>query len=125
MSIINIQLISTMVAEQLSHMVLGIPTENRILIAVPSTGGITSTGLIIPSSAKEELPRKGVVIKSGTIGEEYNSYKEFIKPGTVVTHGLYAGKKIELNELPKEIVDNNDFMVIHVNECIYIEPNND
>lgn len=124
MSMIQINLLSTMVADSYGKMVKGIPTENRILIATPRDEARTASGLIIPGTAKEELPKKGVVIKCGIITEEYNTYKDLLIPGAVVTHGLYAGKKIELNELPAEANQNQDYMVIHVNECIYIEPNN-
>lgn len=123
MSIININLLSTMVANQLSSIIRGIPTEDRVLIAVPNDGGVTSSGLFIPNTAKEELPRKGVIVKMGEITPEYRSYQSIMDIGTVVTHGLYAGKEVELSEVPKEISDNNKFMVIHVNECIFIEPN--
>ena len=34
----------------------------------------TRSGLIIPEQVKEGVPRKGVVVKSGEITEEYKTY---------------------------------------------------
>lgn len=97
----------------------GYPPENKILMAVPNSGNKTSGGIIIPDNAKEDLPKKGVIISFGNITEDYKSYQE-LKIGDIVNYGLYAGKEIEL----PLTYDNLKFHVLSVNEILFIEYNN-
>lgn len=112
----------------------GIPTENRVLIVSPESDTVTKTGLIIPGSVKEGIPRKGVVLTRGYIDECNQSYKDITNTGTIITYGLYAGKEMEFdlteffnNHLDgdkfRKIIENSKFHVLSLNEIIYAETN--
>ena len=109
----------------------GLIPENKLLILTPKEQEYNVNGIIIPGTAKEDLPRKGVVIQSGEITEEYRTYKDLVNPGRVITYGLYAGKEIEF---PKEAFpielrpefERQKFTVLSLTEIAYSEnnPNN-
>lgn len=120
--------ISARVAEEFKKSLRGIPTENRILILSPKEFNRTKTGLFIPETTKEGIPRKGVVIQMGEITDEYKTYRELCQVGRIVTYGLYAGKELDLQDedLPEalnNILENSNVTVLSMNEIIYSEPN--
>ena len=85
--------------------------------------------MIIPEQVKEGVPRKGVVVKSGEITEEYKTYRELVVIGRIVTYGLYAGKELEfetdkLSPALQKILEKNVLTVLSMNEVVYSEPNN-
>lgn len=121
--------ISSLVAEKFNRELPGCPTENRVLILSPKEVNQTRSGLIIPEQVKEGVPRKGVVVKSGEITEEYKTYRELVTVGRIVTYGLYAGKELEfetdkLSPALKRILEKNVLTVLSMNEVVYSEPNN-
>lgn len=121
--------ISPFVAEKLNQELPGCPTENRVLILSPKEVNQTKSGLIIPEQVKEGVPRKGVVVKSGEITEEYKTYRELVGIGRIVTYGLYAGKELEfetdkLSPALQKILEKNVLTVLSMNEVVYSEPNN-
>lgn len=122
--------ISPLVAEKFNQELPGCPTENRVLILSPKEVNQTKSGLIIPEQVKEGVPRKGVVVKSGEITEEYKTYRELVAVGRVVTYGMYAGKELEFEIRPdwpesvKNILEKNIVTVLSLNEIIYSEANN-
>lgn len=125
----QLNLISAAVAELIARCIPGIPTENRVLILSPKDVNTTKAGIIIPGQVKEGVPRKGVILKRGEITEECKTYKYLTQTGMIVTYGLYAGKELEFDSslFPKElqeIVNNQVFTVLSMNEIIYSEPNN-
>ena len=75
----------------------GLPTENRVLILSPKDINTTKSGIIIPGTVSEGVPRKGVVVKRGTITEEYKTYTDLTEVGRVVTYGMYAGKELVMD----------------------------
>lgn len=108
----------------------GKPTEDRVLIVSPKEVSSTDSGLIIPSTVKEGVPRKGTLVQIGHLSEPYAYYEEHLAIGQVVTYGLYAGKELNLNlsaiirdKILLEILDRYIFTVLAVNELIYIESN--
>lgn len=112
----------------------GMPTENRVLIISPDDDTQTSSGLIIPGSVKEGMPRKGVILTKGPIDECNRIYESLVNTGTLVTYGLYAGKELEFDftefladhpdgKLLKGIIDHSKFTVLSLNEIIYVENN--
>lgn len=112
----------------------GLPTENRVLIISPDDNAKTSTGLIIPTTVKEGIPRKGVVLTRGHIDECNRSYDSLITTGVIVTYGLYAGKELEFDlteffkdhrdgDKLRDIISHSKFTVISLNEIIYSESN--
>jgi co-chaperonin GroES (HSP10) len=121
--------ISSLVAEKFNQELPGCPTENRVLILSPKEVNQTKSGLIIPEQVKEGVPRKGVVVKSGEITEEYKTYRELGGIGRIVTYGLYAGKELEfetdkLSPALQKILEKNVLTVLSMNEVVYSEPNN-
>ncbi len=119
-----------MVAELFNKILPGLPTENRVLILSPKDINTTKSGIIIPGTVSEGVPRKGVVVKRGTITEEYKTYTDLTEVGRVVTYGMYAGKELEFEirtdwpESVKNILEKNIVTVLSLNEIIYSEANN-
>ena len=122
--------ISVTLAQKLAEVLKrdGTPTENRVLILSPKDQDTQVGGLIIPGTSKEGVPREGVVIFSGPITEDYNTYKGMVNTGVVVTYGLYAGKEVDLWEPLKltdiELTEDKwEFTVLALNEIIYVREN--
>lgn len=97
----------------------GCPTENRVLIVSNKGEIVTNTGILLPTVAKEGIPKKGMIIQVGQVGDEYSSFKR-LNPGDIVTYGLYAGKEVEFNYLG---LDNTKYQltILSLNEILYIE----
>nr|DAN00188.1 MAG TPA: cpn10 [Herelleviridae sp.] len=124
----SLTFVSVAVAQKFNEELPGSPTENRVLILSPKEVNQTKSGLFIPEQVKEGVPRKGVVVKSGIITEEYNTYKDFVGIGRIVTYGLYAGKEMEfetdkLSPALQQLLEKNTLTVLSMNEVIYTEPN--
>lgn len=129
----QIRFVSEAVAERIRQAILektgGFPTENRILILSPKDQEIKVGDIIIPGTAKEERPNKGVVIIAGEITEENKTYRDLVKVGRVVTYGMYAGKKIDFDKKIFEEAgitfgdDKHEFSVLSLTEVIFTENN--
>ena len=129
----QIRFVSEAVAERIRQAILektgGFPTENRILILSPKDQEIEVGEIIIPGTAKEERPNKGVVIIAGEITEENKTYRDLVKVGRVVTYGMYAGKKIDFDKKIFEEAgitfgdDKHEFSVLSLTEVIFTENN--
>lgn len=125
----SLEFISTTVASQFNIQIPGCPTENKVLILSPKEVNKTVSGIIIPGTVKEGVPRKGVIVKLGEITEEYKTYRDLVQVGKIVTYGLYAGKEIEfetdkLTPGLQQLLEKNTLTVLSMNEIIYSEPNN-
>lgn len=125
----SLTFVSVAVAQKFNQELPGCPTENRVLILSPKEVNQTKSGLIIPEQVKEGVPRKGVVVKSGEITEEYKTHRELVGIGRIVTYGLYAGKELEfetdkLSPALQKILEKNVLTVLSMNEVVYSEPNN-
>lgn len=105
----------------------GICPENRVVVLSPTDETTTQSGIIIPGTAKEDLPRKGVVVQAGPIDELNKYFKDCTQIGMIITYGLYAGKELELQyDLPdglSDLLKTNRLTVLSVNEIIYSECN--
>ena len=129
----QIRFVSEAVAERIRQAILektgGFPTENRILILSPKDQESKVGEIIIPGTAKEERPNKGVVIIAGEITEENKTYRDLVKVGRVVTYGMYAGKKIDFDKKIFEEAgitfgeDKHEFSVLSLTEVIFTENN--
>lgn len=105
----------------------GILPENKLLILTPNEQEYKVNGIIIPGKT-EDLPRKGVVIQTGEITEEYRTFRDLVIPGRVITYGLYAGKEVQF---PKEAFsielrpefEQQKFTVLSLTEIAYSENN--
>ena len=98
----------------------GIPTEDRILLAVPKDDARTASGIIIPGKP-EDYPRKGVIVKMGLM-EQDRKINKHLEIGQIVTYGNYAGKDISFDN--GYSLESVKFVVLSIEEVIYIEQNN-
>lgn len=83
------------------------PLDDRVLLEPLPAEEKTSSGLIIPDSAKEK-PRVGVVIAVGT-DEDLN---EKIKEGNKVLFAKYGGDEIEMNGKEYRILQRSDILAV-------------
>lgn len=83
------------------------PLDDRILLEPLPAEEKTTSGLIIPDSAKEK-PRVGVVIAVGT-DEDLN---EKIKEGNKVLFAKYGGDEIEMNGKEYRILQRSDILAV-------------
>ena len=119
---VKLNLIDKQKALELNSSIKGEPTENRVLIAIPNGETLSKGGLFVPTTVKEGVPRKGVVVKIGPLDENYTIYGKQIEVGSIVTYGLYAGKSLSIDI--DEPIEGQEFTVLSLNEIIFIEPNN-
>lgn len=97
---------------------IGLPTVDRVVIAVNNKDFTTSSGIIIPGGNKEDVPRRGTIVQVGKISEDYRYFEELLQIGSIITYGNYAGKKIE----PEDVeLEGFDLMVLSLTEICYIE----
>lgn len=83
------------------------PLDDRVLLEPLPAEEKTSSGLIIPDSAKEK-PRVGVVIAVGTDED----LREKIKEGNKVLFAKYGGDEIELNGKEYRILQRSDILAV-------------
>lgn len=123
MSKVELNLLSVEEAKWLNEKLkgVGIPTGGRVLIVSPKVTSETKTqsGLYIPQDHdKDTVPRKGVVIQVGYITKEQEVDYPGLQVGAVVTYGLYAGKELDVIDLPDQVTT-----ILSLNEILYIETN--
>lgn len=119
---VDFNLISKAKAQEISEALLGRPTENRIVLAVNTQDKKSASGLYIPDNAKNELPKKGVIVSKGVTNED--TIHESLNIGDVVLYGIYGGKEIYPTFTHKvEGVEDLKYYVLASSEVIYIEPN--
>ena len=123
MSKVELNLLSVEEAKWLNEKLKGVgaPTGWRVLIVSPKVTSETKTqsGLYIPQDHdKDTVPRKGVVIQVGYITKEQEVDYPGLQVGAVVTYGLYAGKELDVLDLPDQITT-----ILSLNEILYIETN--
>ena len=76
-------------------------TQNRVIVQAAPAEEKTSSGIIIPDTAKEK-PQRGTVISVSEVDEKGN--KPAVKVGDTVLYGKYAGTEIS--------VDGNDYLIM-------------
>lgn len=123
MSKVELNLLSVEKAKWLNEKLKGVgtPTGSRVLIVSPVVTADTKTkgGLYIPQDHdKDTVPRKGVVIQVGPITNEQREDYPGLQVGAVVTYGLYAGKELDILDLPNQVTT-----ILSLNEILYIETN--
>jgi len=84
------------------------PLADRVVIAPTATETKTSSGIIIPDSAKEK-PLKGTVVAIGN-GTQENPVT--LKVGDQVLYGKYAGTELELDGANYLIMKESDVLAI-------------
>ncbi len=84
------------------------PLSDRVVIEPQEAEEVTSSGIIIPDSAKEK-PQKGTVVAVGPgIGDE----KMQVKKGDLVLYGKYTGTELS--------IDGKDFLIMQESEILAI-----
>ena len=84
------------------------PLADRVIIQPTAAEEVTSSGIIIPDSAKEK-PLKGTVlaVSNGTKDEEM-----VLKAGDVVLYGKYAGTEIEFEGDKVLVMRQNEVLAV-------------
>ena len=83
------------------------PLDDRLLIEPIEEESKTSSGIIIPDTAKEK-PRMGKVIAVGTDED----LQEKVKKGNKVLFAKYGGEEITVNGADYKIVQRSDILAI-------------
>jgi chaperonin GroES len=80
------------------------PNEDRVLVEPAPAEEKTSSGIIIPDTAKEK-PQKGKVI---AVGEGLKDKPVTVKVGDLILYGKYAGTEISIDGKDYLIMRNSD-----------------
>jgi chaperonin GroES len=80
------------------------PNEDRVLVQAAPAEEKTSSGIIIPDTAKEK-PQKGKVI---AVGDGLEDKPVTVKVGDNVLYGKYAGTEITIDGKDYLIMRNSD-----------------
>jgi chaperonin GroES len=80
------------------------PNEDRVLVQAAPAEEKTSSGIIIPDTAKEK-PQKGKVI---AIGDGLPEKPVQVKVGDTVLYGKYAGTEVTIDGKEYLIMRNSD-----------------
>lgn len=84
------------------------PLSDRVVVEPLEAELVTSSGIIIPDSAKEK-PQKGTVV---AVGPGVGDVKMQVKKGDVVLYGKYTGTEIN--------VDGKDYLIMQESEILAI-----
>ena len=84
------------------------PLADRVLVQPMEAEEKTSSGIIIPDTAKEK-PQKGTVV---AVGPGTKDEKMDLKAGDTVLYGKYSGTEIE--------IDNNDYLIMRQSDILAI-----
>jgi len=84
------------------------PNEDRVLVEAAEAETKTSSGIIIPDTAKEK-PQKGKVI---AVGDGMKDKPVTVKVGDNVLYGKYAGTEINIDGTEYLIMRNSDIFGI-------------
>lgn len=84
------------------------PLADRVVIEPQQAESKTSSGLIIPESAKEK-PQKGKVVAVGTGTKDE---KMDVKVDDIVLYGKYAGTEISIDGSDYAIMKQSDILAI-------------
>jgi chaperonin GroES len=82
------------------------PLGSRILIRLLEGEAVTSTGLVIPDTAKEK-PQRGTV---EAIGDDLDMIK--VGPGDVVLFAKYTGTEVRIDGVDHLILDAADVLAV-------------
>ena len=84
------------------------PLADRVLVEPAAAETKTSSGIIIPDTAKEK-PQKGTVVAVGP-GTKENPVT--VKVGNKVLYGKYAGTELQLEGVDYLMMKENDILAI-------------
>ncbi len=84
------------------------PLADRVVIEPQAAETTTSSGIIIPDTAKEK-PQRGIVV---AVGDGKKDEPLSVKEGDVVLYGKYAGTEISFG--------NNDYLIMQESDILAI-----
>lgn len=84
-------------------------TNNRVVVQSAPAEEKTSSGIIIPDSAKEK-PQRGTVVSVSA--EDEKMMKPKVKVGDVVLYGKYSGTEIN--------IDGSDYLIMRESDILAI-----
>lgn len=84
-----------------------IPMDDRVLVEILEEEEKTSSGLIIPDTAKEK-PRMGKVVAVGTD----EMLKEVIKEGDTILFAKFGGEEVSFEGKDYLILQRNDILAV-------------
>lgn len=84
------------------------PLADRVIIRPTAAEEVTSSGIIIPDSAKEK-PLKGTVLAVGTGTKDEEMV---LKAGDVVLYGKYAGTEIDFDGEKVIVMRQNEVLAV-------------
>ena len=84
------------------------PLADRVIIQPTAAEEVTSSGIIIPDSAKEK-PLKGTVL---AVGNGTKDDEMVLKAGDVVLYGKYAGTEIEFEGDKVLVMRQNEVLAV-------------
>jgi hypothetical protein len=93
----EVNVISALVAKQVNESLteIGKAPSNKIVILTLDGEKKLPSGLIVPEGDIEGIAKRGVLVQSGTITEEYLEYRDILITGVIIYYGDYAGKELE------------------------------
>lgn len=95
------------------------PIGDRVVILPLEVEQVTTSGIVIPDTAKGEKPQQGIVLAlgKGGIGKDNVNPTQFLKVGQKVLFGKYAGDDVKLRTK-----DNKDIEVkiLHLDSVLGI-----
>lgn len=84
------------------------PLHDRVIVKPAAAEEKTSSGLIIPDTAKEK-PQRGIVVAAGA-GKKDEPVT--VKTGDTVLYGKYAGTEIQIEGVDYLIMRESDILAI-------------
>ncbi|WGH25656.1 MAG: co-chaperone GroES [Candidatus Shikimatogenerans bostrichidophilus] len=84
------------------------PLHDRVIIEPLPVDNKTSSGIIIPDTAKDK-PQEGIVIAVGSGKKKYNMT---VKNGDKVLYGKYSGTELKIN--------NKEYLIMHESDIFAI-----
>ncbi len=82
------------------------PLGARVLVRVLEEESLTTSGLVIPDTAKDK-PQRGVVV---AVGDDEQAIK--VAPGDRVLYPRYSGTELRLEGTDHLILDANDLLAV-------------
>ena len=89
------------------------PLGDRVLVEPLEREEVTSSGIVLPDTAKEK-PQEGTVVAvgSGRVDDKGQKHALEVKAGNKVLYGKYAGTEIKIEGKEFLIVSEKDILAI-------------
>ena len=87
------------------------PLGDRVLVKPLERGEVTSSGIVLPDTAKEK-PQEGTVVAvgSGRVLDDGTKVAMEVKKGDKVLYGKYAGTEIKIGDEEHLILSERDIL---------------